>query len=446
MTPTSCPTTSPKAAPCSAAVRRVLVIGTSIDYIATISHRFPGRALFVTDPQERARGAEPSPAPQDELLVDMAAPGQVMEQLLRHCSRYNMQPGGVACFDDESMHLAALLAQELGLPYLAPEAVLRCRCKLRSKQLWLAAGLDCPAAVQIDSPADAAAFWRQQGRIMLKPLTGSGSELLFDCSTGAACLAAGETMKQGLTGMLNERMYAPYTVDGCYRDPRTSFIAEPFRQGEEYSCDLLVTGSRLGVIRVTHKHLLPGGPSGTIMAYQLCTGLPVDRQYVLQTLRTAVQSLGIEQGLCMIDFLLDHGRIVLLELAPRPGGDCLPPLLLTACGLDSFDNALSVAEGRRLKLPQPGQCRPLVGLRLFAPLPGGIITCLDTTSIAADPRVIKVQLSKIPGHPVTHPPADYFSRILGHALFEPYREADAGQECRELLGLLKVQYQEDETA
>jgi hypothetical protein len=42
--------------------KRLLVVGTTSDYIDHICTRYPGRALFVTDPAERAAALEKEPA------------------------------------------------------------------------------------------------------------------------------------------------------------------------------------------------------------------------------------------------------------------------------------------------------------------------------------------------------------------------------------------------
>ncbi len=54
--------------------KRLLVVGTTSDYIDHILTRYPGRALFVTDPAERAAAVERYPAPADELLCNLENP------------------------------------------------------------------------------------------------------------------------------------------------------------------------------------------------------------------------------------------------------------------------------------------------------------------------------------------------------------------------------------
>jgi len=127
-------------------------------------------------------------------------------------------------------------------------------------------------------------------------------------------------------------------------------------------------------------------------------------------------------------------------MAPRPGGDCLPPLLRAGYGVDILGLTLDIAEGA----PLPGFPQPLhpglAGLRLFAPLPGGVITILDAELLLNDTRVIELTLTKKPGDRIVQPPEDYFSRILGYALYIPYPGQPVELQSTLLLEKLKVSY------
>jgi biotin carboxylase len=423
---------------------RVLVVGTTTDYIDIIRREHPDRAIFLTDPAERARGKEEAPDRAGEILVALDDQSAVLKQVFRHARAHFITLTAVACFDCESMLLASQLAHALSLPYPSEDCILACRSKFLSKQLWRNAGLDCPDAVHVRDEKDIGQFLGRHGgeAIIIKPLTGSGSELVFLCSTVKECSDALEIMRRRLAVLpLTERMHARYMHGSDRIDPRRVFLAEEYIEAAEYSCDFVIDGDAVQIIRLARKYLKPEDAPGTVMAYGIPADLPTGLKYgdLEATLLKAAQSLGIRRALCMLDFLLQGERIILLELAPRPGGDCLPQLIRKSCGCDMLGLTLDVAEGSPVAPPKPQQWQALMGLRLFAPSPG-IIASLDITALLDDPRVLEVTLMHGPGHRVVFPPGDYSSRILGHAIISPSSTTSPVHECLELMDKLVVTY------
>jgi hypothetical protein len=139
----------------------------------------------------------------------------------------------------------------------------------------------------------------------------------------------------------------------------------------------------------------------------------------------------------MVDFILTDEGISLLELTPRPGGDCLPHLIRHSSGLDMIGLALDVAEGKQLRLPEMSSWRSLVGLRLFA-RKNGTLTRIDAERLRSDKRVLEAVLKRGNGHQVLMPPDDYDSRLLGHVIFEPNSWARVESECDELAAKLEL--------
>ncbi|MBN1456300.1 MAG: ATP-grasp domain-containing protein [Sedimentisphaerales bacterium] len=421
--------------------KRVLVVGTTADYIDIINRRFPQRAIFITDANERARAAEPSPGPKDELLCDLSRPERIVTALQKHLKQWQIDPGGITCFDCESMSAASFIARSFGLAYPSAEAVAACRSKYICKQLWRQARLPCPNVELVHTASNAVSFMKKtNGPVVLKPLTGSGSELIFMCSTEDECVLAFNTMRSELARHAGKRMYAPYVCDGKRIDPCTVFVIEEFIQGDEYSCDFAIDGDRVEIIRIAKKILDPKQPCGTTVAYLLPGILPesLTQENLRSQLRTAAKVLGLDRAICMLDFVVRGDKAVMIELAPRPGGDCLPPLLLKSCGMNILGRTLDFAEGQSFISGKSLQYRPLVGLRLLAAC-SGEIEYVDSSDLIDDHRIVEFQLKRTPGHRVILPPKDYESRLLGHVIFEPAGFESIENECIEIASKLKVE-------
>jgi len=417
---------------------RVLVVGTTSDYVDAILRRHPGRVLFVTAPGERARANEPPPDERSEVLCDLTSPA-ALAAVKRHMQQLQIRPTGVACYDCESLDLASRIASDLGLPFPSVEAIAVCRNKFLSKAAWQRAGLPCPAGRTVGDLDAALRFMeRVGGPVVLKPLTGSGSELVFRCAGPQELAAAVATLQARLAAHPDHRMYASGGPQGA--DVRRRFVVEQFVEGTEYSCDFVTDGASVQIIRIARKVPCPGQPIGTILAYVIPSDLPpeVDPAGFRRQLLEGARAVGLTRALVMLDFIVRDGRALMIEIAPRPGGDCLPWLLQHCCGLDVLGCELDFAEGRPLVVPEPSRWRRLVGLRLFA-AQEGIVRRLDASALLSDPAVLECTLVRGPGHRVVLPPRDYNSRLLGHVIIDPSGWDDLERGCVEAAARLKVE-------
>lgn len=394
-----------------------LVVGTTPDYIEWLRNIAPGKCLFLTDPLLRQRAKEPRPGDKEEILCDLADYPQAGARLAEHLEHWGLAPDGIACFDCESMELAAVLAEGYLLSYPSRASIYLCRNKYLSKLKWREKGLRCPRAGIVHSADEAERFLTElDGPAVLKPLTGSGSEHVCLCRSAAECRTRYESI---LAELHDKRSHRLYRSSAPGAPAEGLIVAEEYIDGEEYSCDFMIDGEHLELIRLTKKIPAQNRPFGTTHGYLLCDAPPegISREAFGETIRKSAGSMQIDRAICMLDFIVRNGEMVLLELAPRPGGDCLPYLLLKARGLDILKLTLDFA-GRRQTgppVPLPDFAPGFMGIRIIA-REGGILRAIDIDALKDDPRVLEVGLSKEPGHEITLPPEDYDSWILGHVI------------------------------
>jgi len=186
---------------------KTLVVGTTPDYVDWIRQGCPRRALFITDPFLRLGSKSPVSPQGDELLCDLSDYGLVSQALKRHLQLEGLSLDGVACYDCESMELTALLAREYALPYPSVQAIRNCRNKYISKTLWQKNNLCTPRARIIRSEKEAALFLRElKTDCVLKPLSGSGSELIYHCNTELQCKRNFREIKKNLIPRRTHRL------------------------------------------------------------------------------------------------------------------------------------------------------------------------------------------------------------------------------------------------
>ena len=405
---------------------RVLVVGTTPDYVDWIHRGHPGRALFLTDPAIRKNASACPPDARSELLADLTDPDRVRKRLIAHLQRWGIQIDGVACFDDESILLASDLATHWGMPYPSAQSVRCCRDKLRSKQAWVSAGVPCARFHLIRADADESSVLDHvpcPG--VLKPLTGSGSELAFLADSPSRAVDGIRMIRRELLLRRGTRMYA---------DSPPDILAEEYLAGLEFSCDFIIEQGSARILRLAEKALWVNDPIGTVRAYVVPGTLPkgVTLSALSEMLANAAHALGLSRALCMADFIICDTDVKLLEISPRPGGDCLPHLLLQAANLDMLGLGLDFAQGKPIDIPEAPKWRRMVGLRFHARAAGRVRE-IDSGRLQADPRVRQICLLCKPGDMIRLPPADYDSWLLGHVIFEPSETTALESQFEELL-------------
>jgi len=415
------------------ATSRVLVVGTTSDYVQHIHAARPGRALFLTDSAHRAAAVEPAPDAASEVLAELcdhrAATAAVHEHLARHDQRLN----GIACYDCESLPLAAELAQCFGLRFASPQAVAACRNKHESKLRWREAGVPCPSARLVTDLEDVTSFRAATGPwTVMKPLTGSGSELVFLCRSEAECADALHALRVGLASHPNARMY-PDCEGGIHA--RRVFGAEEYIEGPEMSCDFAIRGGQVRIWRVAQKIKARQTAFGTTAGYEVPAPAP---HGLAQRLGEAAAALGLDNCVAMADYILCEQRPVLLEMAPRVGGDCLPDVIRASSGLDTLTAALDFAAGEEPHVPHGRRWSRCLGVRFFAPA-AGRVRRLDASPVLAETSVVACVLKRRVGEVVQVPPADYDSWILGHAVLRLERHDDAELTCLRIASLLQLE-------
>jgi len=423
---------------------RIVVVGTTSDYIDHIRRNYPDRALFITDPQERAKAAEAVPEPYEEVLTGLNNFNHVLANLHQHLNLYGVKPAGIACYDCESLGLSAYLARKLRLMFPSENSVRLSRNKYFSKNLWQQAGLPCPAVILVRDLSDMLQFMDKIGKpLIIKPLTGAGSELVFKCTDHDDCRRAFETITSQMINRRKLRLYHSEDIKSAGVKPLKEFAAEEFVDGTEYSCDFLIEADRVEIFRIARKINALDQTPGTITAYVVPADLPekIDCEQFKFMLAKAAHIMGFKRAICMVDFIVHQDRVYLLEITPRPGGDCLPRLISYSCGLDMIGLALDFAEGKPVSISEALHWEILVGLRILAKR-SGVIRSIDDHVIVRDSRVRECFILRSTKHKVIFPPDDYESRLLGHVIFKPVSSKCIEQECFEIESKLIVEMED----
>jgi len=423
--------------------RAILVVGTTPDYVARLNRGIPRPLLFLTDERFRDDPGLSAIPPADMLFASLEAFEQTLQKAPAFLASRKTGLSGVACFDCESMLTAGRLASRLGLPFPSWQAIARSRNKFEARRTWTATGINSPYACLCSDLKETLHFFRSHGEdIVMKPVSGSGSELLFHCTGEEEVGSAVATLEQELPLRKSNPLFAPFPdpFQGHDIHPCRSWIAEEFVSGDEFSCDFVFQDEQIILVRETGKVKAPDKPFGSVLAYTFPPLYPerFSKERLMEILKTAVLSLGFDRGFFMADYVFREGFPVLIELTPRPGGDSIPDLVQIGAGRDTLGLYLDFVTGA-FKPPESITMHPesYASINLFAPKEGKILK-LDGSRIRRLSHVKTLFFKKNEGDRVILPPKDYDNRLLGYCIVAMEPGMDLIKECRRLEDLLTV--------
>ncbi|MCC7263964.1 MAG: ATP-grasp domain-containing protein [Candidatus Latescibacteria bacterium] len=400
----------------------LIVIQPSADYAARVCRQFPDALLLATP--ERAAHLADHPR---VVAADLSDPAAALQALETYRVRYGCEFRGLTCFVCDYLPLAGDLAPQLGLPFHPAAAIRLSRDKSRAALAWVAAGVSTPATRLVCSEAELRDFGRRQpGPWILKPTDRSGSEWVLQIDEASLLPDAHRRLHEGLEG-------APYLAQRCVK-------------GREFSADVLVEKGEARLLRLTEKYLLPQpGLAGLVGAYFPARVPPALSALLLATFRAGALALGVEHGVVMVDAILEGETPYLLEMALRPGGDCLPDLCIHATGYDPIETACRVALGQTPAASQLDNPAPLAALHLMG-THNGIIRAIDFAALEAHPAVVQLEPYHLPGDELRCWEGSYDDRILAACVARCEAPELLPVLIEELRGLITLELETDPRA
>ena len=250
-------------------------------------------------------------------------------ELARRC-----RVDGVLAFaSDPAAPTAASVAAELNLPGAPPEAVrLLCNKPAFRAFLW-AHGFKAPrfaAPATLDEVLAAAEMLGFP--IMVKPCDSSGSK--------------------GVSRVEKRSEVEPAYRNACRYSRSGTIVMEQWlaRQGRQIAGDGLVVDGKLVFGGFGDEHFdaecCPHAPVGESFPGHLA---PEDRARLMGELQRLFTALGIRNLVFNLDAMIDAaGDVVIIEIGPRAGGNCLPDVIRAHTSVDLADIAVRLALGEEV--------------------------------------------------------------------------------------------------
>ncbi len=425
--------------------RLIIVVGTTLDYVTRIQKEEKTKnLLFLLDSRFKNSGELAVTENSHFIFADLENHNETLRLLENYVSGKDYK-FYFACFDCETLYLASRLAEYFNCPFPSPDAVLKSRNKFVSSRSWMKEGVATPeCALASDLEESLWFFGRYNENVVLKPLTGSGSELVFHCTDSQDIINAVEILKTQLERRRGNPLFAR-TMDqltGEMIDPCRLWIIEEFIDGPEYSCDFFMDNDSVHIIRETGKIKDSIYPFGTVSGYTIPPYYPdiKVKEDIKSSMKNAAAALGFTWGYFMADFIVSDNRINIIELTPRPGGDSLPELIRESTGADIIKTYLDIMSGDTDILgnfPEPSG--NYASVHIFSDREG-IIADINTEDITNDPRTRLLLLKKNRGDRVSLPPDDYDNRLIGYCVISKNADDSSLMMCQDIQNRIKIKY------
>jgi biotin carboxylase len=280
--------------------------------------------------------------------------------------------------DDDTVLLAALGSEAVGLPTNRPAALRIARSKRLLRERLRGAGLPGPEfrIVPIETDPRAAAGGTAYPCV-LKPTFLSASRGVIRADDPAAFIAAFERIR---------RLLADPELAARGGEEAQVILVESFLPGREVALEGLLVGGRLRTLALFDKPEPLDGPCFAETLYVTPSRLPaVVQKRVCEAVQQAADAIGLREGPLHAEVRAPEGACVVLECAARSiGGLCsrtlrfgagwsLEEVLLRhALGLevDPPEREAAAAAVLMLPIPRAGVLREVQGLAAAAAVPG----------------------------------------------------------------------------
>ena len=290
----------------------------------------------------------------DERILDRFAlrfagqvigPGFDPASFVDSVSRVEGRVDGVFGSNDAAGHLAAVLAERLGLPGPGRAAFMRCHDKLASRRVQAEAVPDATpafAGIDLDSadPAPPLPF-----PFFVKPVTAHLSQLAYRVD--------GPGDYRDALAEARARIDAVTAYDRALEGrPFRTLVAEELLEGDLVTFEGYVYRGRMTPIGVTDAVMHENGIS--FLRFEYPSVLPHGVQERMATVAARlVDALGFDDSLFNIEFfVLPDGTLRIVEVNGRMASQ-FAPLVRAVHGVSTYELQLDLACGREPHLPEP---------------------------------------------------------------------------------------------
>lgn len=263
----------------------------------------------------------------DDLIVTHECfPEECLRGVVQYERETGFTPAAVFCLNDTLLNSARSIADHYGLPFLNSAVIENCRNKDLTRQIFLKNGLPTVESRVVKGIEEIHSVAKEIGfPFVLKPRNFAGS-------SGVVKVESADEIETAFQ-YTNEQVH----LHGpAYNFDTDCYVIEPYIEApHEVSVEVLNNGSKRTVLGVTQKFICAEpyfAEIGHLVPSQ------IDSAEIRDIAIRACEVLEIDRGLAHVEMKIDrNGKPILLEVGPRPGGDCIMDLYESATGQNLYE-------------------------------------------------------------------------------------------------------------
>lgn len=236
----------------------------------------------------------------------------------------------ITCASDTALPTAAYVAEKMGLPSVSLRAVNTTVDKDNFHKFLVKHNFKVPKHYLFDSIDSAINKVAElSGQWIVKPSDSSGSKGVYFLDLDNQLLNLAEVLGHAMSFSRTNRL-----------------VLEEYIVGDHCSVDGFLNLGKIDKIIITNKLLTPL-PYRTPLGHTVPSKLPVETQALIKaTVMRILDLLGVFSSPFDFDMVVDrNGKISVLEMSLRIGGNGIPKLISFADGYDLYDSTLKYALG-----------------------------------------------------------------------------------------------------
>lgn len=295
------------------------------------------------------------------------------EEVMLKIAREEGVNGVIHPCSEVSMNVMGRINDELGLSGITREQAMRATNKHLMREAFEKGNAPSPKSILTESTKDAWNHLQNDFPIagILKPSRNSGSRGISKVTRD----------------MPKENFVKAYEI-ALQESRDKSVLIEQFIDGPEFSIEIIVWDGKVNVLTVTDKKTTEA-PHFVELGHNQPSCYSSEEVEMLKAAAVAgVKALGVNNCACHAEAKLMDGKVYLMEIGARLGGDFISTELThLSTGIDMVAAAVDVALGVEPDLSvmeEPkGAC-----IRYFCPKPGKLVS-ISNLEVLENPRVYK---------------------------------------------------------